>query len=427
MSVISKVLRDLDARGVALALHGAARGGEAGAPAASVAPRHPTRAAARRLTLIVALGAVAIGAAAFGDITPLIGPAVEPATRVAVAVGSDANRPAAAALLPDTTSAQDGAPAAAAQDSAAPPPTPVAPAALPTPVQSVAPPTPVVPVAPRTSVAPAAPPTPVAAVAPPTLAAPAAPAQPLAKPASRAVNPSATAMAAALPSSAPVLGPAPAPALAQASAPAPDRASVPPTPPRIDKRLHAADPAQRLARLYRQAVDAAQAGQRLAAIATARELLALDPRHEAARHLAAHLEAEAGATDRAVALLREGLAHEPSSRTLALALARVLAAAGLADEALAVLDAHAVPGPEAAGLRAGVLARRGDYAAALPAYETAARAQPLEPMWWLGLGVALESLGEPARARQAFAKAHAIGLAREDLADYVEQRLRALE
>ncbi|MBL8323636.1 MAG: tetratricopeptide repeat protein [Rubrivivax sp.] len=206
-----------------------------------------------------------------------------------------------------------------------------------------------------------------------------------------------------------------------------ERSSVPPTPARVDKRLHAPDPAMQQARLYRQAVDAAQAGHRATAVAGARELLVLNPRHEAARQLAAHLEAEAGATDRAVALLREGLEQDPSRTALALTLARMLATEGLAEEALAVLDTHAVPGPEAAGLRAGVLARRGDYAAALPAYESAARSQPLNPMWWLGLGVALESLGEPARARQAFGKAHSLGLQQPDLADYVQQRLRALE
>jgi len=47
-------------------------------------------------------------------------------------------------------------------------------------------------------------------------------------------------------------------------------------------------------------------------------------------------------------------------------------------------------------------------------------------LWWLGVGVALESLGEPARARQAFAKAQALGLPREDLRHYVDERLRAL-
>lgn len=206
-----------------------------------------------------------------------------------------------------------------------------------------------------------------------------------------------------------------------------DLASLPPTPPRIDKRPRAPDAAQRQALLYRQAVDAAQAGQRLASIALAHEVLAQNPRHEPARQLAAHLEFEAGSPERAVTLLRDGLAQPGAGPALALALARVLAAEGLPDEALAVLDAHQVTGPEAAGLRGGVLARRGDYAAALPAYEAAARAQPMNGMWWLGLGVALDALGEPARARQAFAKAQAVGLPRDDLASYAEQRLRALE
>ncbi|MCW5632060.1 MAG: tetratricopeptide repeat protein [Rubrivivax sp.] len=206
-----------------------------------------------------------------------------------------------------------------------------------------------------------------------------------------------------------------------------DAALAPPTPARIDKRLHALDPAQRVALLYRQMVDTAQTGQRQTALAQARQLLDLQPLHQATRLVAAQLEQEGGAPDRALALLREGLSLQPRQSALALPAARLLALAGAADEAMALLDEHGVTGPEADGLRAGVLARRGDFAAALDSYEAAARAQPLNPMWWLGLGVALESVGEPARARLAFAKAQAIGLPRGDLTHYVEQRLRALE
>jgi MSHA biogenesis protein MshN len=201
---------------------------------------------------------------------------------------------------------------------------------------------------------------------------------------------------------------------------------LPPLPARVDKRFPALTPEMRTTALYGAALEAAQAGQSRAAIAKAQEALAAQPQHTAARQLAAALEQETGGAGRAITLLKEGLVLMPGHAALALALARVQAQQGLADEALATLDQHAVPGAEAQGLRGGVLARRADYAGALVAYEAAARAQPQNSLWWLGLGVSLEALGESARARQAFSKAQALGLAREDLSNYVQERLLAL-
>jgi MSHA biogenesis protein MshN len=201
---------------------------------------------------------------------------------------------------------------------------------------------------------------------------------------------------------------------------------LPPLPARVDKRLPASTPELRAHALYGAALEAAQAGQSRAAIAKAQEALAAYPPHTAARQLAAALEQETGGAGRAIGLLKDGLALAPGQPALALALARVQAQQGLADDALATLEQHAVPGAEAQGLRGGVLARRADYAGALGAYEAAARAQPQNSLWWLGLGVSLEALGEPARARIAFGKAQALGLAREDLSQYVQERLLAL-
>ncbi|MBL8342574.1 MAG: tetratricopeptide repeat protein [Rubrivivax sp.] len=401
MSVINKVLRDLDARGATPNLPPLAPGEQ---PPPATGKKAAGRPLGTRLALIVGCGGALIGLAAFGDLGPLTGTRAAPAVAHAAPASGEPPAPAAAAGPGHAPAPQSGdAPAAPASEAGAP--------QVPAATTPTTPTTATTPITPPPPTAPAGPAAPATAAAP--TAAPSHPATPT--PARAAAQPSARSAAPAEPRP---------PTLPAATL---GRASLPPTPPRVDKRLHAPDAAQQQARLYRQAVDAAQAGHRASAVSTARELLALNPRHEAARQLAAHLEAEAGATDRAVALLREGLAQDASQTSLALTLAHVLASEGLADEALAVLEAHAVPGPEAAGLRAGVLARRGDYAAALPAYEAAARAQPLNPMWWLGLGVALESLGEPARARLAFAKAHTIGLPQPELADYVQQRLRALE
>ena len=228
----------------------------------------------------------------------------------------------------------------------------------------------------------------------------------------------------AIPDPEPAPAPAPAP---QAVAPAVPTAPAPPVaalPARIDKRPAASTPEQRALLLHRQATELAQAGQRRTALERAREALSIAPQLAATRLLAAVLEHETGANDRAVRLLREGLLTHPRDAAQGLLLARVLVAQGAQAEALAALDQHAVSGPDADGLRGGILAQQGDFPRSLAAYEDAARQQPGNPMWWFGLGVALESTGQAPRARQAYARARSIGLPSDDLAAYAEQRLR---
>jgi MSHA biogenesis protein MshN len=203
---------------------------------------------------------------------------------------------------------------------------------------------------------------------------------------------------------------------------APDAVATP-----IDKRNVAPNAPQRALLLLRQANEAAQAGQPRAALAQARDALALDPALTAARLLAAVLEHETGASERAAQLLRDGLARDPRDSAQAMLLARVLIAQGDAPGALAALERHAVRGAEADGLRGGILTQQGDYSAALGAYESAARQQPANSMWWLGLGVALDSEGQPQRARQAYAHALSLGLPRDDLTQFADRRLRATD
>jgi MSHA biogenesis protein MshN len=235
----------------------------------------------------------------------------------------------------------------------------------------------------------------------------------------------------AAPTKAPSAAPAPVSRRVALAAPTREAAAAVSTeaaasaaPATIDKRAIALKPSQRAVLLLRQAHESAQAGQPRAAVAQAREALALDPTLAGARLLAAVLEHETGASERAAQLLRDGLAREPRDGAQALLLARVQIAQGDGSGALATLEQHPVRSAEADGLRGGILTQQGDYARALGAYESAARQQPANPMWWLGLGVALDGEGHAQRARQAYARALAIGLPRDDLTQYADRRLR---
>lgn len=196
---------------------------------------------------------------------------------------------------------------------------------------------------------------------------------------------------------------------------------------RIDKRNLVPSNEQRARTLMQAATDLARSGQRQAALQRAQEALDIEPGHVPARQLAAVLHHEAGQPALALGLLREGVALEGSPPSLALLLARFLAHQNLGPEALVVLDRHSLNSAEAEGLRAGLLAQQGAYGSALVAYENALRQQPGQSTWWVGMAVALESEGQSARARQAYAHARQLGLAQTDLASYVDQRLRALD
>lgn len=341
MSVVNRMLRDLDARAA-----GAAASPPAPPPTPAGIPDAPRWAPRRdnprwRMTLILLAGGSAIAAAALADLSPFAARTHLPGPAIA-----------------DTTAA--------------------------------------------------APPEPAADL--PALPEAAAVAAPATAPAPRAPRQDTPAPAAALPALDTV---ATAPAAAVA-------------PPLITKRSVAPSADALAADALREAVALARAGQRQAALQRALEALTLAPEQGAARQLAAVLQHESGDTASALALLREGARLSAPPPAMTLLLARLLSTQGLADEALQVLQQHALGGADAEGLRGALLAQQGRYDAALTAYESAVRQQPGQAMWWFGLAVALESQGQPERARAAYTQARGLGLPREDLLTYTEQRLRAL-
>ena len=369
MSVINQMLRDLDARRAPLGASNVGAGGGAGAdvPVPARPARRHANPRSRRLPVIVLVGTLAIGAAAYGDWPGL--------------VSGRANAAAATARAPVRASF-DATPVAASLPDLAPPAAAREPAPLPSENRTVLP-------APARSET-------LALRTPPALT--------------------------------PVANFLSTPALpASAAVPAPPLPAVAPGPASIDKKMMLQTADQRAQAAYRMAVDATNAGHPQVAIERAVEALQQAPLHRAARQLAAVLLHAQGATPRAVALLNEGLAIDPEHAAAALLLARLQLEQGAPELALAVLDRSQLHSADAEGLRAGILAQQGDFKRALAAYESALRQQPGNATWWLGLGVALESEGRAAQARQSYAKAQALGLERDELNSFVEQRLRALD
>lgn len=397
MSVINKMLRDLEAR---RATPAAASGG--------VQATAPQRKNSRVLGMLL-LGAAAVGATAFGDWPMLLGVkahALPTPVQLEQADDPSAAANGALAALEAPTGALPGA--LAASDAAA------TPSPANSPANSAA-------NSAATVAANKAPAAPAPDAAAPALAAAQTPK------AAAAFSPSAVPSTATLAtgnvrpvSLAPASAPAPASTLAQSTA-------APSTAPSVEKRLAALTPTQRAQALYRQGLELAGTGHGRQAVERLQEATKLDPTLVAARIHTVSMLLEQSRGAEAETLAREGLALAADEPQLATLLARVLADRGDSAGALALLDRSERLGADGFGLRAGLLSQQGHFNRALQDYEQAVRLQPGNSLWWLGLGVALEAEGRGQQARQVYGRAQAIGMERSDLNNFIDQKLQQLD
>jgi len=197
----------------------------------------------------------------------------------------------------------------------------------------------------------------------------------------------------------------------------------------VTKRPVPASPESNARALYREALrrfragDAAGGEQRLAAA------LAADPAHIQARQVLAARLARGRRLEEAARILGRGLRLTPGHAQLAKMHARVLAELGRPAEALATLgeaSPAASDDPAYHALRAALLQRTGAHRAAVSAYEDVLAVRPAEGVWWMGLGISLEALGERERALEAYRRAGAGGKLRGEVRAFVERKLAEL-
>ena len=401
MSLVNKMLRDLDARRV--------DAGERAALPAAVTPL-AARQEPNRLSPPVLFGALAfvtiLGAVALYKVQgglPL--PHAVHAVPVAPAAVPAAPAVAAAVVVPAPAQATDPALAPATVQAAAP-----APVAAPAPASAAA-----------------SPPVPVAA--------PAA-IEPVSAPQSLRMADALSAM------------PAPAVETTRKATVAPkasERQPAPVIPPRqsvtavvskvppvgaegrIDKQERLPSPAERAETEYRRAVQAQRQGNLDQAAAGYRAALEDQPEHPAARQALAGLLIEARRFDEAEEVLRKGTELAPVRLASILALARLKVERNQAPAALELLQKNAAAGESSAeyqGFAGALLNRAGRAAEAVERYQAAVRLAPGEARWWAGLGIALDSAGRTAEAREAYQKARALPGLPADLAQHIDQRLR---
>lgn len=196
---------------------------------------------------------------------------------------------------------------------------------------------------------------------------------------------------------------------------------------RVEKQESKPTPAEVADASFRRGVAAARQGNATLAASLYRQAIDQHPEHAAARQALVSALLDARQYDEAEELLRRGI-DMPSARMVSvLALARLKVEKGEAPAALDLLLRNAGAGERSAeyqGFLGALLNRAGRSGEAIERYQLATRLAPAEARWWVGLGISLEAGGRAAEGREAYLKARSLPGLPADLVQHVEQRLR---
>lgn len=197
----------------------------------------------------------------------------------------------------------------------------------------------------------------------------------------------------------------------------------------IDKQVKAPTNADRADAEFRTGMEAYQAGRFEEADAAWTRAMRLDPGAANARQALLGMLLDRGERARAEQVLKESLQANPRQAKHAMLLARLQLERGSQTEALRTLEdglPHAQWSAEYLAMTATVLSRTGRNRDAAELYRSALRVGPANPVWEIGLGMALRADGKRAEARAAFERARESKAMTADLQAYVDRQLKEL-
>jgi MSHA biogenesis protein MshN len=178
---------------------------------------------------------------------------------------------------------------------------------------------------------------------------------------------------------------------------------------------------------YRHALNALQDGRMTEAVAALEQALKLDPGHEAARQTLVGLLIEAKRSDEAIRQLQAALALDARQPALAMLLARLQIERGASGiDTLTRTLPYAGNNADYHAFLAGALQREQRNREAAEQYQAALRVVPGNGVWWMGLGMSLQAEKRNAEALEAFQRARASGALSAELLAFVERRLQQL-
>ncbi|MCQ4348622.1 tetratricopeptide repeat protein [Pseudomonas stutzeri] len=189
--------------------------------------------------------------------------------------------------------------------------------------------------------------------------------------------------------------------LAAAPAPAPQSAPAAPRVPEVSVASHRPDP-------LGEARQALLAGERGRAIALLETLVGRQPEHREALRWLARARLADGQTERLLGELPAWLARFPGDGELRVLLARAQLQSGASAAAAATLAERLPPlaeDPAWHALLAATYQQTGQWRDSARLYRNLVLLRPSQANWQLGLGIALERLGDPAGAAQHYRQA----------------------
>ncbi|WP_342114792.1 hypothetical protein [Pseudoduganella sp. OTU4001] len=178
---------------------------------------------------------------------------------------------------------------------------------------------------------------------------------------------------------------------------------------------------------YRRALASLQDARIIEAIAGLEQAVYLYPRHEAARQTLVSLLIEGGRTAEAIRHMTFATSLDPRQANMAMLLARLqLEHGGNALDTLQRSLPYAESNADYRALLAGVMQRHNRHKEAADHYQAAVRLQPGNAVWWMGMGISLQADKRNAEAKIAFQRARDIGRLTPELQSFVERRLQQL-
>jgi len=178
---------------------------------------------------------------------------------------------------------------------------------------------------------------------------------------------------------------------------------------------------------YRRALASLQEGRMIETVASLEQALRIDPLHEAARQTLVGLLIEAKRPDDAMRQLQLGLTQDPRQPALAMLLARLqIERGGSGIETLTRTLPYAGNNPEYHAFLAGALQRQQRHREAALEYQSALRGTPDNGVWWMGLGISLQAEKRNGEALDAFQKAKAGAGLTPELQAFVERKIQQL-
>ena len=181
---------------------------------------------------------------------------------------------------------------------------------------------------------------------------------------------------------------------------------------------------------FRRAVNLVNQGRIAEGMDGFRRALEIDPGHETARQTMVALLLEAKRVDEAALSLQEGLALNTDNTGFAMLLARIMVERNDIPAALFVLQRHAAPpdrNPDFHAFAAALYQRLDRHKEAIEQYQAALRLAPSAGVWWMGLGISFQAVERPKEALEAFTRARSAGNLAPNLVSFVDQKLRQLQ